>query len=232
MAASLNVQFTDPPDPALPNPIPIAAVLSQAFAAWTQHFDYTTGAYTVNVSFRALTQPPDLSLSLSGTTFANTPVAQIQSVSRVETSFGLAVADRAYDPATSTALTFYVNPAYLTGSTPVTSLLGAAEREFGTALGITHFRAPLAYIVYSRFSVFEDYSFDVPGSSPLREAYYGPNAQATYGGPVPLPHPQSDLRAGVRRGEQRRAAGHVLAAARRGAAARRRPAGAIGPGSG
>ena len=49
MAATLKVQFIDPPDPTLPSPEPIQALLTQAFQAWTSHFDYTADSVTVNV---------------------------------------------------------------------------------------------------------------------------------------------------------------------------------------
>ena len=52
MTASLNVQFTDPPVAGGPDPGAVVFAVNQAFDEWIKHFDYTAGAYTINVSFR------------------------------------------------------------------------------------------------------------------------------------------------------------------------------------
>ena len=58
MAATLNVQFTNPADVGA-SAGAVQAIVQQAFAEWVGHFDYTTGTYTINVSFRAPSQPAD-----------------------------------------------------------------------------------------------------------------------------------------------------------------------------
>lgn len=60
MAATLNVQFADAPRS---GSTPLRNVVLQAFQEWVRHFDYTTGNYTINVSFQAAGQPADVSLN-------------------------------------------------------------------------------------------------------------------------------------------------------------------------
>ena len=91
MPATLNVQFTDPADPTLPSPEPIRAVLTQAFNEWTRHFDYTAGTYTINVSFRAVVQPADVSLNAQDLT-------QVRSDEVLFQSFGLRFVGRTANP--------------------------------------------------------------------------------------------------------------------------------------
>ena len=61
MAATLNVQLTDPAD-AGASAGAVQEVVQQAFSEWLRHLDYTTGNYSTNVSFRAFIQPADVSL--------------------------------------------------------------------------------------------------------------------------------------------------------------------------
>ncbi len=60
MVATLNVQFVDAGSS---DTGPLLAVVQQAFAEWTRHFDYTTGSYNLRVSFGAATKPADVSLT-------------------------------------------------------------------------------------------------------------------------------------------------------------------------
>lgn len=65
MAASLIVRFADVPAVSDPNQDAVRSAVQTAFNEWTRHFDYTVGTYTIDVSFRALSQPADASLRYS-----------------------------------------------------------------------------------------------------------------------------------------------------------------------
>lgn len=187
MAATLNVQFIDPPDPTLPSPEPIRAVLTQAFNEWTRHFDYTTGSYTINVSFRALTQPADVSLNAQDLTQVGLGSVLVQ-------SFGLRFAGRAADPVLFPNPTMFVNPAYLTGARATGNALAPMERELGHALGIRAFIGNyLTVILGGRASTIYDKSVTFVQQPPnAMTTFNGPNAQAVHGGPVPVVNANPD----------------------------------------
>jgi len=190
MAATLNVQFTDPVDPALPSPEPIRAALTQAFNEWTRHFDYTTGAFTINVSFRALTQPADVSLNANDSTrvgFKSGNNVLVQ-------SFGLQFAGRTADPALFPNPTMFVNPAYLTGARAPGDAVAPMERELGHALGIRGF---FRNIVLGTLHLFSNTIYDgnvvfVQRPPNAVTTFNGPNARAVYGGPVPVVNADPD----------------------------------------
>jgi hypothetical protein len=187
VTATLNVQFIDPPDPALPSPEPIRTVLTQAFNEWTRHFDYTTGSYTINVSFRAFTQPADVSLNAQDLTQVGLGSVLVQ-------SFGLRFAGRAADPVLFPNPTMFVNPAYLTDARATGDALAPMERELGHALGI---RAFVRNIVIGTLHQFTSTIYDknvtfVQRPPNAMTTFNGPNAQAVYGEPVPVVNASPD----------------------------------------
>jgi len=182
MAATLNIQFTDPPDPAATQSSqPIRAALTQAFNEWIRHFDYTTGTYTVNVSFKSAVQPADV--SLSGGIF---PVSVSGGIA--DPSFGLAVTGRATPRPDQVTTTLYVNPGYLAGSLSLADLAGPIEREFSHPLGVAAFQRNE---VTGSLRIYTDFVYDLSTKfvQPPPNAvttFNGPNAEAVYGGPVPV----------------------------------------------
>jgi len=189
MAATLNVQFTDPADPALPSPEPIRAALTQAFNEWTRHFDYTTGAFTINVSFRALTQPADVSLDANDLTQVG-----FKSGSKIVVqSFGLRFAGRTADPALYPTPTMFVNPAYLTGARTPGDAVAPMERELGHALGIRGFKRNVVLSPHQfHFTIYDGNVLFVRQQPNAVTTFNGPNAQAVYGGPVPVVNANPD----------------------------------------
>jgi len=189
MAATLNVQFTDPADPTLPNPEPIRAVLTQAFSEWTRHFDYTAGNYTINVSFRAAGQPADVSLDYS--TQGNSVVVRPRANANIYgDALGFGLTGRGAGP-TGTG-TLYVNPAYLDGSRPAANALAPIERELGHQLGIQSYKSNVAYrggaavLTNNPNTVYDAGIVFVTAGPAFVTTFNGPNAQAAYGGPVPV----------------------------------------------
>ncbi len=202
MPATLNVQFTDPADPTLPSPEPIRAVLTQAFNEWTRHFDYTAGTYTINVSFRAPTQPADASLQyppptvFSGSYVSTNDVVvgkvRPYSSPRYGQRLGLALTGRGAGPANPGTL--YLNSGYLDGSRSPANALAPIERELGHQFGIrslhpndfTNFSGGAAVQTGVRFSVYDSNAKFVTFPPDFVTTFNGPNAQVAYGGPVPV----------------------------------------------
>ena len=183
MPASLTVAFNNPSDAITPGAASVVAVLQQAFAAWIGNFDYTTGSYTLDLRSDSKTTPVDFAISGQvGTTIGapgyNTPV---------ESSFGLALTGRTYDATPNPVPTFYINPAYLNGSLPTAALLGPAERYLEQALGVYSYGLQLYGEPFPYpLTVYESHVQTPIGPAGLQTVYAGPNAEAVYGGPVPL----------------------------------------------
>lgn len=182
MAATLNVQFTEGADFAAYGLDRVEAVVRQAFNEWSRHFDYTTGNYTINVSFRARLQPTDV--RLSGDSYVKVS-PNGRGLGTYETGFGLSLAGRSGRLAP--APTLFVNPGYLTGALSLGNAVAPIERELGHALGIRAFIQNTIFVgtvhqftqtVYDTSVVFGPFSPDT--------TFNGPNAQAVYGGPVPV----------------------------------------------
>jgi len=193
MAASLSINFNPFPNGAA---IPVYNLVQQAFAAWTSHFDVTFGNYYVNVQFGS-TVAGDASLAFSPlVTVGGGQPGTVGNPTVVAPALGLAVAGRAYG-GTSIALTLTIDNNYINGTHPITDDLGAVEREFGHALGVKStggivisgpvtgaFAQPIGKTVvsvYDRLVQTVPNSFNPPGSQD-----FGPNAQASFGRPVPV----------------------------------------------
>lgn len=185
MTASLDIAFAKPSDANQPGAPGVAAVLRQAFAAWASTFDYTTGSYTLTVRSDSKTTPVDFSLSRGDV--ALTAVAPPSYDTTVESSFGLALTGSAYDTTGNPSPTFYINPAYLNGSLPTAPLLGPAERYFEQALGVISYGLQLygEPFPFPR-TVYETHVQTPIGPGGLRTVYAGLNAEAVYGGTIPL----------------------------------------------
>jgi len=198
MAATLNILFIDTPPS---DPTPLRNVIFQAFQDWTRHFDYTTGSYTIDVSFQAASQPTDVLLAYPS---ANIPSFVGYNLSTNDVfvgphgpgqyaqRLGLGLTGRGTGPSDPGAL--QVNPGYLDGSRSPADALAPIERELGHQLGIRSLRA-------NDFTIFSSGSSVQSG---VRRSLYdgsvkfvtfqpdyvttnnGPNAEAVYGGPVPL----------------------------------------------
>ena len=125
-------------------------------------------------------QPADAALSIPPFAATQVSLAQIDGQ-----SFGLSFADRSVGAIP--AATLYANPGYATGSLSTANLTAPVERELGHALGITAFR----FNVLSTANLFNrtlcDLSIDFVQQGPVfQTTFNGPNAQAAYGGPVPV----------------------------------------------
>lgn len=186
MAATLNVQFADAPPS---DPAPLRDVVLQAFQEWTRHFDYTTGNYTINVSFRAAGQPTDVSLDYNDQ--GNSVVVRPRSNADLYGSaLGFGLAGRGAGP--TGVGTLYVNPAYLDGSRPVANALAPTERELGHQLGIQSFKSNVAYrggsavLINNPNTIYDAGVVFVTAGPAFVTTFNGPNAQLAYGGPVPV----------------------------------------------
>ncbi len=201
MAATLNVQFTDPAD-AGASAGAIRAVVQQAFAEWVRHFDYTTGNYTINVSFRAPSQPADASLQYPApTTFEGSYVSTNDVVvggvgpynfPLYGQRLGLALTGRGVGP-TDTG-TLYLNPGYLDGSQSLANAVAPIERELGHQFGIRslhpnnflNFSGGAAVQTGVRLSVYDSNVKFITYPPDFLTTFNGPNAEVAYGGPVPV----------------------------------------------
>ncbi len=155
-----------------------------AFYEWLRHFDYTTGTYAINVSFRAATQPADAFLNVQDlTTVGTTPRYAI-----VAPSFGLSLAARAAAPAIFPTPTLYVNPASVSSTGFTASTVAAVERELGHALGIKSLIPNvLTGPIYRYNATLYDSGVQFVQLAPNAvTTFNGPNAQAAFGGPVPV----------------------------------------------
>ena len=196
MVATLNVQFADPGDAgALAGTV--QAVVQQAFAGWLQHFDYTTGTYTFNVSFRAPSQPADASLqfpspaAFEGFSVTTNNVVVSQNGLYAE-RLGLALTGRGAGPADPGTL--YLNPGYLNGTLSLANAVAPIERELGRQFGIqslnlnyrTVYAGGAAVQIGIRTSLYDRNIGIVRYTPDFTIAFNGPNAVTAYGGPVPL----------------------------------------------
>jgi len=184
MAATLNVQFIDPPTADLATPGTVLSAVRLAFSQWLRHFDYTAGVYTINVSFRAAIQPADAFLNVQDlTTVGRTPRYTV-----VAPSFGLSLAARAAAPAIFPAPTLYVNSASVSSTGFIASTVAAIERELGHALGI---QSLIRNVLTGPVNQFDATLYDrgvqfVQLAPNAVTTFNGPNAQAAFGGPVPV----------------------------------------------
>jgi len=201
MAATLNVQFTNPSD-AGAQAGAVQAVVQQAFAEWVRHFDYTASTYTINVSFRALSQPADASLQYpSPTVFSGAYVSTNDVVvgnvgpynaARYGQRLGLALTGRGAGPADPGTL--YLNSGYLDGSRSLANALAPIERELGHQFGIrslrpnnsTNFSGGAAVLTGVRLSLYDSNVRFITFPPDFVTTFNGPNAQVAYGGPVPV----------------------------------------------
>ena len=193
MTAQLNVQFTDPPAPGDPNRDAVVYAVNGAFDEWARHFDYTAGVFTINVSFRALIQPADVSLNVDDfTRVASDP----RLISIVEPSFGLSFAARAASPAVSGTPTLYVNPANFNGGVFSPNGVAPIERELGHALGIAQLRAGNVVrgpLLQTQATVYDTSLLFVQPPPNAVTTFDGPYAEAVYGGPVPVDNANTNI---------------------------------------
>ena len=202
MVATLNVQFLGAGSS---DTGPLLAVIQQAFAEWTRHFDYTTGSYDISVSLGVATQPGDVSLtypsansnaSFVGYNLSTNDVAVgtvgPYSTLRYGQRLGLALTGRGAGP--SGPGTLSVNPGYLDGSRPPANALAPIERELGHQFGIRSlypnnfltFSGGSAVQVGLRSSLYDSSVRSVTYTPDFVTTFNGPNAEAAYGGPVPV----------------------------------------------
>ena len=199
MVATLNVQFLGAGSS---DTGPLLAVVQQAFAEWTRHFDYTTGSYDISVSFGAATQPADVSLAypsagISTSYSLSTNDAAVgtvgpYSIPRFGQRLGLALTGRGIGP--SNPGTLSVNPGYLDGSRPPANALAPVERELGHQFGIRSlypnnlatFGGGAAVQAGLRVSVYDSNVKFVTFTPDFVTTFNGPNAEVVYGGPVPV----------------------------------------------
>ncbi len=187
MAASLIVQFADGPIPGDPNQDAARSAVAAAFGEWTRHFDDTAGVFTINVSFRAGTQPADFRLDVQD--FTQVGVNASRSV--FEPSFGLSFAARAALSTIVPAPTLFINPANFNAVN--SNIVAATERELGHALGISRIRTGTALtsiltqpLLQTRETVYDTGIRVAQGTFNPVTTFNGPNAEAAYGGPVPV----------------------------------------------
>ena len=201
MVATLNVQFANPGD-AGASAGAVQAVVQQAFAEWVRHFDYTTGNYTINVSFRAPSQPADASLQYPAPTVFDGFYVSTNDVivgrsgpydgARYGQRLGLALTGRGAGPADTGTLT--LNSSYLNGSRSLANALAPIERELGHQFGIRalhpnnflYFSGGAAVLTGVRVSVYDSNVRFITFPPDFVTTFNGPNAQLAYGGPVPV----------------------------------------------
>ena len=194
MTANVTVNFVDAPKPG--DPVPDQAALQAAavtaFSAWARHFDYTTGTYAINVSFQppAGLAPLDVGLDGGGPPIQVAPrtygylgiANSMQGI--VEPAFGLDLAGRNGPAPAGLALTLEVNPNAVSSPAAVAGIVAPIERELEHGLGVFAYagaiqagpRPPFALTPYDGNLQF----------GPSGRTFNGPNAEAAYGGPVPL----------------------------------------------
>ncbi len=198
MAATLDILFIDTPPS---DPTPLRNVIFQAFQDWTRHFDYTTGSYTIDVSFQAASQPADVLLTYPS---ANIPSFVGYNVSTNDVfvgphgpgqyaqRLGLALTGRSTGPVDPGTL--FINPGYLDGSRSPENAVAPVERELGHQLGIRSLRGNL-FLSFSgssaaqtglKVSVYDSNVKYVTFQPDYVTTFNGPNATAVYGGPVPV----------------------------------------------
>jgi len=188
MTASLTVQFTDAPAASDPNQDAVRFAVQAAFDEWTRHFDYTAGTYSINVTYKYVALAQDA--ALFGDTYVK--VGSSGATSVVETAFGLGFAARNGAVPTAPALTLFVNPSNFRNTGLTTNIVAPLERELEHALGVRSFHGtaltqpipPMSRTVYDGSIQGNEQFFRVPPTQPL--TFFGPNAYATYGGPVLL----------------------------------------------
>lgn len=196
MAASLIVQFANDPIPGDPNPDAVRSAVAAAFSEWTRHFDDTAGVFTISVSFRAGTQPADVRLDVQDFT----QVGVNASLSVVEPSFGLSFAARAASSTIVPTPTLSINPVNFNGGAVSSNIVAPIERELGHALGISRLRTGSALtsiltqpLLQTRETVYDTGIRFVRGTPNPATTFNGPNAEAAYGGPVPVDAGNTDV---------------------------------------
>ena len=185
MAASLDVEFTNPGASSPGSLDATRTIIVSAFQAWTRRFDYTNGTYAINVIFDNGVAPDDA--TLRGDTYvqvgtsAGTPI--------VETLLGLDLNGRNGTAPAMPPLTLSLNPNTATD----TALTGPFEREFEHALGVRSFAgsAPASPPPAGTHSIYDGgvqgyvdgkpiYRFSSSGL--LAQSFSGPNTRS--GSPV------------------------------------------------
>jgi len=106
----------------------------------------------------------------------------------VAPSFGLSLAARAAAPAIFPAPTLYVNPASVSSTGFIASTVAAIERELGHALGT---QSLIRNVLTGPVNQFDATLYDrgvqfVQLAPNAVTTFNGPNAQAAFGGPVPV----------------------------------------------
>ncbi len=201
MAATLTVQFTNPAE-AGASMDAVRAVVQQAFAEWVRHFDYTTGNYSINVSFRAESQAADASLqypapAVFGGFYVSTNEVVVGTVGQYHAALygqrlGFALTGRGIGPADTGTL--YLNPGYLDASRSLANARAPIERELGHQFGIRalhpnnflNFSGGAAVQTGARFSVYDSNVNFITYPPDFLTTFNGPNAEAAYGSPVPV----------------------------------------------
>ena len=182
MAAAVNIQFIDPQGVDLGIQGTVQFALNLAFGEWIRQFDYTVGAYNINVSFRALTQPTDAVLNVQDLI----AVGARPRYTIIAPSFGLSLAARTATVG-SPAQTLYVNPASVNKTGFIANTVAAIERELGHALGIKAgiLNVPTAINAFDA-TLYDNSVRFVQFPPNAVTTFNGPNAEAVFGGPVPV----------------------------------------------
>ena len=170
-----------------------------AFNAWLGHFDYTAGSYDLKVSFGRIPGGIISSVGYGGDAYAQ--VGSSAGMAVVLPVFGLNVTGRnGTTPATPT-LTFSINQVG-DGATIRSNLIREFEHAFGVQSSLdeassepagsrTVYDGSIITVPYPPGTYFSPYS-PPPGPN---LAFAGPNAQAVYGGSVPLLPPIPNITA-------------------------------------
>ena len=162
----------------------LAAPIIAAFDAWLSHFDYTTGSYTINVSTYKQPGGNPSGVLGGGDTYVQVGAAGGKAV--LEPLFGLNVVGRNGDePDTPPlALSFSaVDPGDEVAET---------ERDFENALGVRSFQgysvlpSPAGGDTVYDGALTQTTVTASPTNVYQALSFNGPNAEAVFGGPVPL----------------------------------------------
>jgi len=191
MTATLKPTFIDPPSPGMLTPFAVFNAVNLAFTSLIRYFDHTAGAFTLDVSYQAATQPFDA--SLTGNPGSDLLAVGTQGGNQVVApTFGLGLSARANLSSPLRVGTLFVNPAiYRIGTArefSASSIDGPVQRELEHALGLRGVvrNTPAVAAPPSQQTVYDGSLRAVPGPPDAGTTFNGPNAQAVYGGPVPV----------------------------------------------
>ena len=183
---ALNVTFADPNGPNAAKYGAVTDAVNQAFTAWMSHFDAPQGAVTINVHFASLGTNEAASAAADYFVRVGSIGARADYMSgfaaEVETGGPLSSAVRTAELNldTSWVAAYFANPTSPASATEIQRVL---QHEIGHMLGVDAFTTTNATgpVTPSSYTSNFDSYLQFSGKT---ETFVGPNAVASYGGPV------------------------------------------------